>query len=81
MGADVCTCPAKVIDAWLARTDDDDEATAGMAALLVHVTTCAAALQLQFAPVKLTNVKFGSSVSVTVIRPELVLSCDSTLVY
>ena len=47
------------------------EAPAAMAALVVHVTTCAAPLQPQFEPVALTNVRFGSSVSVTVIMPEL----------
>jgi hypothetical protein len=44
------------------------EAPAAMAALVVHVT---AALQVQLEPVALTKVRFGPSVSVTVITPEL----------
>ena len=47
------------------------EAPAAMAALVVHVTTSAAAPQVQFEPLALTNVRFGSSVSVTVMVPEL----------
>ena len=46
-------------------------APAAMASLVVHVTTCPAALQLQSVPVALTYFRFGSSVSVTVIVPEL----------
>ena len=47
------------------------EAPAAMAAVVVQVTDCPAALQLQFVPVALTNIRFGSSVSVTLIKPEL----------
>jgi len=47
------------------------EAPAAMTTLVVHVTTCPAALQLQLEPVALTNVRLGSSVSVTVTVPEL----------
>jgi hypothetical protein len=47
------------------------EVPAAITALLVHVTTCAAALQLQPEPVALPNVRFESNVSVTVTVPEV----------
>ena len=47
------------------------EPEAAMTALVVHVTIGAAALQVQPEPLALTNVWFVSSVSVTVITPEL----------
>jgi hypothetical protein len=47
------------------------DAPAAMAELVVQVTTCPPALQLQPEPIPLTYVRFGSSVSATVIVPEL----------
>ena len=47
------------------------EAPVAMTALVLHVTTWAAAIQVQPEPLALINVTFGLSVSMTVITPEL----------
>jgi hypothetical protein len=58
-------------DTFTASVMGGAEPGAEITALVVQVTTCAASLQLQPEPVALTNVRLGSSVSVTVITPEL----------